>query len=97
MDKEYRCPACDCIIPEERVNILRELKYSDNDIFCVTHAMNRPVKAIYSGEHGTSDLILCDRVYSDSVRKKFYDAEVDKDEDVSDDSEEEQDHSTEDY
>lgn len=75
MTKEYTCPVCNKIIPEERVAFLKELNYADVDIYCVNHAINRPVKGIYSGEVGTSDLILCDQVYNDSVRRKLYNTE----------------------
>jgi hypothetical protein len=33
------------------------------------------LKGVYAGEHGTSDLILCDRVYDDSVRTKFFESD----------------------
>jgi hypothetical protein len=36
------------------------------------------------GEHGTSEMKLCDKVYNDSVRSKFRDPE-----DLNDDNEEE--------
>lgn len=75
MSLEYKCPICNKAIPEERVAFLKELKYSDTDIYCVNHAINKPVKGIWSGEVGTSDLILCDQVYNDSVRRKLYNAE----------------------
>ncbi len=71
----YKCPICNTEIPEERVAFLKELKYSDNDIYCVNHAVNRPIKAIYSGEVGTSDLIFCEKIYEDSVRNILYNAE----------------------
>ncbi len=72
---DYKCPICDALIPTERVAFLKELKYKDIDIYCVKHALNRPVKGIWSREVGTSDLILCDQVYNDSVRRKLYNAE----------------------
>ena len=72
---EYKCPVCDALIPDERVAFLKELNYKDIDIYCVKHALNRPIKGIYSGEAGTSDLIFCDQVYNDSVRRKLYNAE----------------------
>ena len=75
MSKETKCPICKVKIPQERVEFLLELKYNIDDVYCVNHALNRPVKAIYSGEHGTSELIMCDRVYNDSVKHKFYDSE----------------------
>lgn len=74
-ETSYICPVCSVAIPQERVDFLKGLKYSDNDIYCVQHAINRPVKGIYSGEVGTSDLILCDQVYNDSVRRKLYNTE----------------------
>jgi hypothetical protein len=75
----YLCPACQCEIPEERIAVLRELKYDEHRFYCVKHAVNKPVKAIYSGENGTSELIICDRVDNDNVRVKFYDPELSSD------------------
>jgi len=72
----HKCPVCNNVIPEERIAILRELRYDENSFYCVNHALNKPIKAIYSGENGTSELIMCDRVDNDSVRHKFYDPEV---------------------
>jgi hypothetical protein len=71
--KKYNCPVCNKLIPQERVEFLLSLNY--NELYCVDHACARPVKAIYSGENGTSELIFCDRVYNDSVKGKFYDSE----------------------
>lgn len=83
MDK-YFCPVCKNEIPQERIAILQELKYNENDFYCVNHAINKSRKAIYSGEHGTSELIMCDKVYNDSVRAKFYDSEVGDNDDLPD-------------
>lgn len=74
--KVYNCPACNVEIPHERIEILKQLNYAEHNFFCVKHAINKPVKAIYSGENGTSELIMCDRVDDDNVRNKFYDPEV---------------------
>lgn len=72
---KHNCPICKVEIPEERIEILRGLRYTEDQFYCTKHALNKTIKAVYSGEHGTSELILCDRVYNDSVRSKFYDVE----------------------
>lgn len=69
------CPVCNVVIPEERVDYLRGLRYPDHDIFCVKHASQRTIKAIYSGEPGTSELIFCKHVYNDSVHSTLINAE----------------------
>jgi hypothetical protein len=37
----------------------------------VEHALDSPRKGIYLGEVGTSDLLIVDKVYNDSVRSVF--------------------------
>jgi hypothetical protein len=64
---------CNAQVPAERVEFLLE---NNKEITCIKHAAPVALKAIYSGEFGTSDLIFCDKIYNDSVRSKFYDAEV---------------------
>lgn len=68
-----KCIVCNCVIPDARIEFLVE---NNKEMTCLKHSITKPIKAIYSGEHGTSDLIFCDRVYNDSVRSKFYNAEV---------------------
>lgn len=70
-----KCPACNVEIPQERVDYLLRLRYPEHDIFCVKHASQRKVKAIYSGEPGTSELIFCKEVFQDSVQNTFLDSE----------------------
>ena len=67
-----QCIVCGCEIPNERLEFLIE---NNREICCTKHAQPVKLKAIYSGEHGTSDLIFCDRVYNDSVRTKLYNSE----------------------
>ena len=67
-----KCIICNCEIHPERVIFLTE---NNREMCCTVHAQPVRIKAIYSGEHGTSDLIFCDRVYADSVRSKLYDTE----------------------
>ena len=38
---------------------------------CVEHALPVPRKGIYLGEAGTSELLIVDKVYDDSVRSVF--------------------------
>lgn len=38
---------------------------------CVEHALPVPRKGIYLGEAGTSQLLIVDKVYNDSVRSVF--------------------------
>lgn len=90
MSNPLNCPVCNVLIPDERVQCLKDMNYAEHDIYCVKHALNRIPKAVYTGEHGTSDLIICDRVYSDSVRSKLLNAE-----DLSDDSDDDEDESSE--
>lgn len=69
-----QCIVCGCEVPNERLEFLIE---NNREICCTKHAQPVKLKAIYSGEHGTSELIFCDRIYNDSVsvRTKLYNSE----------------------
>jgi hypothetical protein len=43
----------------------------ENRWTCVEHALATPRKGIYLGEVGTSQLLIVDKVYDDSVRHVF--------------------------
>lgn len=73
--EKYRCAVCSCIIPKARVAFLKECCTDPRDMCCIAHAKNARVKGIYSGEFGTSPIIFCDKIYNDSVRQKFSEAE----------------------
>lgn len=77
-----KCIVCNCEIIPERVEFLVE---NNKEMTCLSHAQPVKLKAIYSGEHGTSDLIFCDRVYDDSVRTKLYNTEQFVDDEESED------------
>lgn len=72
MAKEtYKCVVSGKIIPEERVEALEMLGLPQSRWTCVEHALDIPRKGIYLGEAGTSQLLIVDKVYNDSVRSVF--------------------------
>lgn len=73
--KKTLCWVCSCVIPRERVKFLKESNLHESEYTCVAHSQTKAIKGIYMGEHGTSEMKLCDRVYNDSVRSKFREAE----------------------
>ena len=73
--KKMLCWFCNCAIPSERVKFLKETSLHESEYTCVHHSQTKNIKGIYMGEHGTSEMKLCDRVYNDSVRSKFRDPE----------------------
>lgn len=65
------CFVCDKRITLERITALKSLKTPTNRW---THAKCSPttkVKGIYTGEVGTSKLLVVDKLYNDSVRSVF--------------------------
>ena len=72
----FNCFVCNKEIVPERVEILLDMGINRNHMTCVHHSTTKPIKGIYMGENGTSELKLCNRVDNDSVRSKLYDAEV---------------------
>jgi hypothetical protein len=67
----YKCIVSGKIIPQERVEALKSLGIPESRYTCVEHALNVPRKGIYLGEVGTSELLIVDKVYNDSVRSVF--------------------------
>lgn len=67
------CIVCNCEIIPDRVKFLLE---NNKEMTCTKHAQPVSIKALYSGEYGTSELIFCDRIYDDSVRTKLYNSET---------------------
>lgn len=71
MDKVYKCIVSGKSIPSERVEALQMLGIPESRWTCVEHALPIPRKGIYLGEAGTSELLIVDKVYDDSVRSVF--------------------------
>jgi len=69
--KAYKCVVSGKPIPKERVEALKMLDIPENRWTCVEHALDSPRKGIYLGEVGTSQLLIVDKVYNDSVRSVF--------------------------
>jgi RNA polymerase-binding transcription factor DksA len=69
--KVYKCVVSGKPIPKERVEALKMLGTPESRWTVVEHALESPRKGIYLGEVGTSDLLIVDKVYNDSVRSVF--------------------------
>lgn len=69
--KKYKCVVSGKKIPNERVEALQSLGIPESRWTCVEHAFEVPRKGIYLGEVGTSELLIVDKVYNDSVRSVF--------------------------
>jgi hypothetical protein len=67
----YKCVVSGKPIPKERVEALKMLGLPESRWTCVEHALDVPRKGIYLGEVGTSELLIVDKVYNDSVRSVF--------------------------
>jgi len=85
MDKVYNCIVSGKPIPAERVEALQELGIPETRWTCVEHALPVPRKGIYLGEAGTSQLLIVDKVYDDSVRSVFRGAKKESSETKEDD------------
>jgi len=70
-NKIYKCIVSGKVIPQERVEALASLGVPESRWTCVEHALPVPRKGIYLGEVGTSELLIVDKVYNDSVRSVF--------------------------
>jgi hypothetical protein len=67
----YKCFVCNQVIPAARVEFLIGDVTPLHELTCLHHSTTSKIKGIYFGEHGTSEIILCDKVYDDDVRSKF--------------------------
>jgi hypothetical protein len=70
-DKKHYCQISGKEIPGERVEALVMLGVPEHQWTCVEHSITKPKQGIFMGEHGTSDLLLVNKVYDDSVRGVF--------------------------
>jgi hypothetical protein len=70
-EEVYKCVVSGKEIPQERVEALIMLNIPQSRWTCVEHALPIPRKGIYLGEVGTSELLIVDKVYDDSVRSVF--------------------------
>jgi hypothetical protein len=70
-DKKYYCQVSGKEISAERIEALIMLGVPEQQWTCVEHSMTKPKQGIFMGEHGTSDLLLVNKVYDDSVRGVF--------------------------
>ena len=75
------CVVCGTEIPKDRLEALRSMKITDNNLTCMKHSTTTKKKGIYLGEVGTSQLLVCNKVYNDSVRSVFKHAEASEDSD----------------
>jgi len=67
----YKCVISGKNIPKERIEALKMLGIPEQKWTCVEYALPVPRKGIYLGEVGTSQLLIVDKVYNDSVRSVF--------------------------
>jgi hypothetical protein len=71
------CMICDKPIPIDRIKALQTLNTPVTNYTHTKCSITTKVKGIYLGEVGTSQIMLCDKIYDDSVRSVFRRAEVD--------------------
>lgn len=69
--KKHYCYISGKEIPKERVEALKMLKIPEERWTCVEHSIDKPRQGLYLGENGTSELLIVDKVYNDSVRSVF--------------------------
>ena len=89
MQEKYYCYISGEEIPEGRVEFLKESGIPPSLWTTVTQSRVKKKKGIFSGEVGTSELLVVDKVYNDSVMSVFREAgrEVNEDEGSTDDTE----------
>ena len=81
--KSTLCVVCSKQIPVARIAALELLNTPSHQYTHVACSTTTKIKGIYSGEVGTSKIILCNKVYNDSVRTVFKRADLAEDEDES--------------
>lgn len=86
--KIYKCVVSGKTIPAERVEALQMLGIPQSRWTCVEHSLTKPKQGVYLGEVGTSELLLVDKVYDDSVRSVFRGAKRDSEQSEEQDTDE---------
>lgn len=89
MPKKYKCVVSGKEIPKERVEALKSLRIPEDMWTCVEHSLTKPRQGVYLGEVGTSELLIVDKVYNDSVRSVFKGSKKEAEEYFDEDSSEE--------
>jgi hypothetical protein len=84
-NKSHKCVVSGKTIPKERVEALKMLGTPENLWTCVEHSLAKPKQGLFLGEVGTSELLLVDKVYDDSVRSVFRGAKRDASQEQEDD------------
>jgi hypothetical protein len=84
-NKIHKCVVSGKTIPKERVEALKMLGTPENLWTCVEHSLAKPKQGLFLGEVGTSELLLVDKVYDDSVRSVFRGAKRDASQEQEDD------------
>jgi hypothetical protein len=69
--KTHKCTVSGKTIPAERVEALKMLGVPEQLWTCVEHSLAKPRQGLFLGEVGTSELLIVDKVYDDSVRSVF--------------------------
>jgi hypothetical protein len=80
----YKCIVSGKEIPKERVEALKMLGIPENQWTCVENSFTRPKQGIFMGEVGSSEMKVVDKVYNDSVRAVFKNADRETEEEVDD-------------
>lgn len=73
--KIYKCAVSGKEIPSERVEALEMLGIPEDKWTCVEHSITKPKQGIFMGEVGASEMKVVDKVYNDSVRSVFKNAD----------------------
>lgn len=80
------CVVCSKTIPAARIEALISMDTPLTKFTHVSCSTTTKIKGVYLGENGTSQIMLCDKLYDDSVRSVFRRAEVDSGEETQDDN-----------
>ena len=72
------CVVCNKSIPAARIQALKSMNAARDQWTHVQCSTVTRIKGLYLGEAGTSKLQLCKKVYNDSVRSVFRNAEVEE-------------------
>jgi hypothetical protein len=78
----YKCAVSGKEIPTERVEALEMLGVPEERWTCVEHSITKPKQGIFMGEVGGSEMKVVDKVYNDSVRSVFKNADRETEEEI---------------
>lgn len=75
----YKCAVSGEAIPPERVEALQVLGVPESQWTKIEYSQTRKLKAVYAGDDGSNDIVICDKVDGGNLFDNEIVAEIEND------------------